>query len=702
MPVTFLANEGANATFGSGLSSGARMSLGFYQALDEVEAARIQRYVSSWRFYFGQHWAYQREDGEPLITLNYYRKIIDKLSEFLVGKGFIINVPNALEDTTKAYLDDVWESNKRDQLASDIALMGGVTGDAFVMITYQEVTDEQKRVNPNAQGMTRIQLLGSEQCFPAYDPLNMDKMIQMRIETVYRTSKEIKTPGVDVDDKGNNLSVKRITQIITSDRILEQYHGEIPTIRPNILGEIPVVHVRNMSVPREIYGMSDGADIMGLNRELNEKSTDISDIINYHSAPITIIVGAKAKNLERGPRALWSGLPQGAQVFNLALEGDLGAAQTYWDKIKKTLHELSDVPAGVLGEDRAISNTSGVALHIQYQPILGRTKRKRNTYEPGFQKINYFILRIGMVKNRIRLPYDLCKNCGGRILEYDDPHGETEWLWNDVLDSFEERVRRIKRCFHIDKLTLDFMNPEDMHVRVWRRYGVGDEVVEVPIRDAREMVKGRRSFWDYFYYSKEENEAYEAELASVRGENDRRLAAANNDLGQVDLLEEPSKPKLQVRPLPSGEVMTYEEPMVIKTVTPLYHPRTGQLLRTVEKNRLVVPTDCRIHSFLNPYENFVTFNDVLPKDEALQATLYEIYQRNQWVDTVYVQSRIPGVAEEMTAINRRMKANPQPSKEKEQAAEGFINHTNTELTPAERDLTAVPGSDGNPVKFGTE
>jgi hypothetical protein len=43
-----------------------------------------------------------------------------------------------------------------------------------------------------------------------------------------------------------------------------------------------------------------------LNRAYNETATDIADIVNYHAAPVTVITGAKASNLEKGPKKVWA------------------------------------------------------------------------------------------------------------------------------------------------------------------------------------------------------------------------------------------------------------------------------------------------------------------------------------------------------------------------------------------------------------
>jgi hypothetical protein len=71
---------------------------------------------------------------------------------------------------------------------------------------------------------------------------------------------------------------------------------------------IPVVHIPNIPVSGSPWGLSDAHDIISVNRSYNEISTDIADIINYHAAPVTIVIGAKASNLEKGAKKVWAGL----------------------------------------------------------------------------------------------------------------------------------------------------------------------------------------------------------------------------------------------------------------------------------------------------------------------------------------------------------------------------------------------------------
>jgi hypothetical protein len=51
------------------------------------------------------------------------------------------------------------------------------------------------------------------------------------------------------------------------------------------------------------------------------------------------------------------------------------------------------VPATALGTLQPISNTSGVALALQYQPLMLKHDRKKTTYIPFFQRINELVIK---------------------------------------------------------------------------------------------------------------------------------------------------------------------------------------------------------------------------------------------------------------------------------------------------------------------
>jgi hypothetical protein len=118
-------------------------------------------------------------------------------------------------------------------------------------------------------------------------------------------------------------------------------------------------------------------------------------------------VGAKASNLEKGAKKVWGGLPKDAQVFNLegGAQGIDGALK-YLELLKRSMHEVMNIPETALGQVQAISNTSGVALSIQYQPLMNRYSQKVAQYGKGIEKVNELALRTLFLKEPQTMIYN--------------------------------------------------------------------------------------------------------------------------------------------------------------------------------------------------------------------------------------------------------------------------------------------------------
>jgi hypothetical protein len=115
---------------------------------------------------------------------------------------------------------------------------------------------------------------------------------------------------------------------------------------------------------------------------------EISDIINYHVSPITVITGGKPPNLVKGPSKIWGVDSDKAKVYNL--EGGfagLAPAEVSLERIKTTMCEMQGVPVTALGQEQAISNTSGVALSIQFMPTMQQFGITEIQYTLGLKEV---------------------------------------------------------------------------------------------------------------------------------------------------------------------------------------------------------------------------------------------------------------------------------------------------------------------------
>ena len=372
--------------------------LGLVELADEefeVHGPRLNRYSLNWAMYLGHHTSYRRQAGESSIVLNYYRAITDFIINFTFSKGVQFRSEKATEAIIPALLERVWEiDNNKATVLWEIGQQGGVSGDCFIKVAYEEgYQDPAGMIHP---GRVRILPLNSSFAFPEFHPHDRERLIRFKLKyRFWGTSLE------------GTRQVYTYTEILTDDMIEEYINDELIDSRPNPLGVIPIIHIPNVRVSGSPWGLSDCNEIININRTYNEVATDIADIVNYHAAPVTVITGAKASQLEKGANKVWGGLPKDAKVMNLEGGGTgLKGAMDFMDRLKKSMHEMTGVPETALGQAQPISNTSGVALSIQFQPLMNRYHQKIVQYAHGLERVNELILKTLAIKEPETFMYD--------------------------------------------------------------------------------------------------------------------------------------------------------------------------------------------------------------------------------------------------------------------------------------------------------
>lgn len=418
--------------------------------LTNEEALHLKRIKEAWNFYEGYHWEGIDDLDTPQVTFNYCRPFINKFVSFEFGKGFSIKSPVEIEDegvtvddpkididvnldgdgvttpkeiseeytikekTESDFLNQVWESNDRETLITELGQTKAITGEAWVKVQYESAEDldgsDPFEEYPN--GRIRLSVLPTQFVFPRFNNHDKNKLESLLIMYPIRTEKET---GLLFKRTVDTTVVYK--EFWTSKEIIV-YEGKEEVDRmENPYGFIPFVQIKNFPIAGRTRGQGDLDDIIPLNVELNTKKSDISEVIDYHSAPITLVYGARIGNLEKGANKVWGGLPKDAKVENLGLQGDLVASSNYTADIKTAMCEIAGIPETVLGGASAISNTSGVALQYINLPLIERTRVKRHCTQNGLQRVNKMILFLGLFHGLIEKPDDISMK---------------DFLWNEV------------------------------------------------------------------------------------------------------------------------------------------------------------------------------------------------------------------------------------------------------------------------------
>lgn len=400
--------------------------------LTNEETLFLKRVKEAWNFYEGYHWEGMDDLDSPQVTFNYCRPFVNKFVSFEFGKGFSIETPVEIEQdevtvndpkldmilgdeldgsddeviqrekTESDFLNDVWEDNKKDTLCIEIGQTKSITGEAWVKVQFEDPEDLNDPFEKYPNGRIRLSVVPTQFVFPRFNDHDKDKLEHLLIMYPIRTEKE-----TGILFKRTSTTTVIYKEFWTNSEIVV-YEGDKEVDRmENPYGFIPFVQIKNFPVAGRTRGVGDLDDVIPLNVELNTKKSDISEVIDYHSAPITLVYGAKIGNLEKGANKVWGGLPKDAKVENLGLQGDLTASANYIAETKTAMCEIAGIPETVLGGASAISNTSGVALQYINLPLIERTRIKRNCSTAGLKTVNEYILFIAMYEGLIEKPEDI-------------------------------------------------------------------------------------------------------------------------------------------------------------------------------------------------------------------------------------------------------------------------------------------------------
>jgi len=319
--------EGRDDTYIEGAMLGIEVIdvMGTYFTEHERDQAnrRLGRYKENWRFYHGDHYNAPTGDSGKKSVINYCAPIVDKSADWLMGRGWKVVTGAREDDPLIGLLDFVWQQNGKKLLSWKMAQNGGVAGDVFVLVTAVGEGEETRIV---------IRLIDAAYVHPIYSPSKDGASHEIKEVLIQYPERVVQPDG--------STKLGLYTQYM-NDKVVRTYRDrEEQEEIENVFGFVPLVHIQNLPVSRGFYGKSDIDSLIDLNREINGATDAVREVVEYHSAPITLIYGAKASSLQKGANKVWSGLPKDARVENLTLGADLGIAKAVPDRAKPLAYSI--------------------------------------------------------------------------------------------------------------------------------------------------------------------------------------------------------------------------------------------------------------------------------------------------------------------------------------------------------------------------
>ena len=283
--------------------------------------------------------------------------------------------PGAAPDPCAAALEECLRRTAWPSVALDWAHNGALTGTGYLGI------------RPAAPGTTypRVQALDPESMTITTDPRDIDDVVgytqlfdagpdpaTKKPTLVRKTIRKVVSPGGAVD-----------WQIVDEHRV-----GGGPWVPDG--DELwgypwpPILHCKNLPNPGSPYGRPDVPDdLIDLQLATNRVLTNRNKILYLHGHPQVWATGVTANMIVWGPGQIIV-LPAAESKIGQLVPAVTGAeAADLGREFYEAMTEQSSTPAVVLGRATPQADPSGVALQIEFGPLLRKTDVKRTLYGPA-------------------------------------------------------------------------------------------------------------------------------------------------------------------------------------------------------------------------------------------------------------------------------------------------------------------------------
>lgn len=353
--------------------------------LNRLDSDRLRVYRELLDFYHGRQWEGRERRGEKRLTFNYTKVFIDKITSYLMsGVSFVVEpTTDSAEARTRAQraeaaLNRVYEENNLEQLDLETEIDCAIMGDASFKVTWDGTAEKVRVTAPDVQGIYAWWL-------------GDDSSRVWRLASRYRLSAEEAGFLYGVKPRGKTATIAELWtdaefELYLDDAVIEK--------KPNPYGCIPFILYPNLREPKRFWGVSDLAQIMESQRELNRAMSQLSRILELSGNPIAVLENVEeSEDITVRPGAVWN-IPEDAKAYLLDLlqGGGVGLHIDYINLLYRTMHDISESPRAAFGGTER--DLSGVALEIELNPLLQKVRRKRIIRTAAYNRRNRLILKL--------------------------------------------------------------------------------------------------------------------------------------------------------------------------------------------------------------------------------------------------------------------------------------------------------------------
>lgn len=340
------------------------------------------------------------------ISVNLAGIICKKSADFLFGEELKVLAGKGEHTKEQEAFNRFIEENHMNIMLYENAISNAYAGDSFIKIRYgQEYAGELppeldeprviiENINPEFVFPETVSWDKNRiKCFhiaiPLYDE-DLEKWY-LSVESHYagkiKYSKYFMTPiNYNMDNEPDRFTI---------DGVAENSFYEVNTGIPMPL----VVHIPNLALADGWAGIDDLSEILPLLDEINNRITQIADILDKHSNPAMAVPSGLLSADEDGNAQFRVAVDKVFEVMGkddiipeyITWNGQLNEAFSELDRLIDMVLMVAEIPAVALGKgDSGTSGSSGLAIKWRMNSILAKINRKKQYYAKGIKQV-FFI-----------------------------------------------------------------------------------------------------------------------------------------------------------------------------------------------------------------------------------------------------------------------------------------------------------------------
>lgn len=369
--------------------------------ITDADKQRHQEMDDAWKAFEGdlvKPLKPMEDEADDNVMVNPCRKTVNVGKDFLFGKEVKIAADKDAPEEAQKYLDDVWgRTEKRMPQLQKLEMNGAIAGTAFL------------RIVPIPTGLPRLVPIDPRIVNVQTAPQDCDTVLLYCLE--YCTEEMRDGKPIHIYYREEIAPLDASSKPITADNPWAVAQWQVqhwskegekgdwissgdPITWPYAFS--PLFACQNLTRPNSFWGYSDiTSDVIGLNNALNLNGSNTNRTIKIYGNPLLYANGMGEAAIDAKPGVIASlPLPE-SKIGAVSFTTDIPGSIQFADTLHKDISEETQIPFVASGRDSTKGPMSGIAIELEYMPIIKKTDAKRNTYGELLIEVSEALLVIG-------------------------------------------------------------------------------------------------------------------------------------------------------------------------------------------------------------------------------------------------------------------------------------------------------------------